>query len=511
MNKIFLLSLACCFLSLPAYTQDPGQLDVNWAENGSCIIGFENSDLYSYCAAIQSDGNIIVAGCRKEVSSSDKNLFAVKIDESGQLADFGNADDHFVLDLSEENEYIQAIYIDQNDNIFLGGNSGLNGFLIKLDPHGEIDTSFGENGMLRFERVFKIRGISPYIIESNHALLLAGNDLDYAGLVLINENGSINENFGDNGWCYVPVMNSWFNQVGVAIDNGYIYASGHVFLSGGYGLLSRFFLDGQLDNSFSDDGSLLIEAPNSGTDLNFLGQALHSEDADKITLSGAYLHPEGDYDVCACQINDNGEMNVLFGMEGWSFLRWSFSDETLSSFKLQENGQMYFGGDTDKNGTKDLLMGKISEDGFPDLEFGQNGFVITDLSDGSESASELLIHPSGERLYLAGETINPDLEKSLIVTRYYSGYSSSIDQLAGDRTEIWPNPVSDLLYIENEYLHSNHFTIKVYSSDGALLFHKKIKNCHQGIKIKRSGLKPGMHLLTIQTDEWMKTKKIIIQ
>ena len=88
-----------------------------------------------------------------------------------------------------------------------------------------------------------------------------------------------------------------------------------------------------------------------------------------------------------------------------------------------------------------------------------------------------------------------------------SGYGVSIDNTMPDHFRIYPNPVHDLLTISFKELEE--YTIEINSLNGQVLY--RAKTSASSFQIDLSSFPRGLYLINIRTNEFVNTKKILLQ
>jgi spore coat protein CotH len=83
----------------------------------------------------------------------------------------------------------------------------------------------------------------------------------------------------------------------------------------------------------------------------------------------------------------------------------------------------------------------------------------------------------------------------------------SVTSVKKDDVKLYPNPVSDDLYIESGAY--NDLNIRIYNSNGQLVLSSPIGKGENKLSVK--GLKNGVYLVRIQNDQLNKVRKIIVQ
>jgi uncharacterized delta-60 repeat protein len=147
--------------------------------------------------------------------------------------------------------------------------------------------------------------------------------------------------------------------------------------------LARYNVDGMLDPSFGDRGTVMTDF--AGGDDS--GWSLAIQPDGKIVVGGV---ADGDFALARYSIT--GELDSTFGLDG----RITFDlggDDRVNAVRLQADGKIVAAGVA--NGV-DFAIVRVNADGTPDTIFGSNGRVVTDCSGGPDAAFAVLVRSDGK-------------------------------------------------------------------------------------------------------------------
>lgn len=83
------------------------------------------------------------------------------------------------------------------------------------------------------------------------------------------------------------------------------------------------------------------------------------------------------------------------------------------------------------------------------------------------------------------------------------------DNIKNNSFNFYPNPASDIINLDIEYLKDNNFTLNIYNIMGLLVESKIIKNNQKQINV--GDLYNGIYILEIKTKDWTKSQELIIR
>ena len=250
--------------------------------------------------AFQSDGSIIAVGTVDTYS----DFLIVKIDPATWRLDtlFGSGTGMVVIDTSGivRQDWAEAVAVRPDDYILVGGFAS-NGtdddiVIVRLDPQGNIDPTFGTNGKV----VIDLGGdeyLEDLVLQPDGRLVGAGSTNDWSAgiyrsvLFRLNADGSKDTGFGTGGVVSMDLFPSAFDSFGaVALQaDGRIVAAGDTAPTDSLaytGFLLRFDTSGAIDPSFGTSG--MVTVPQVGTNVSNSIYDIAIQPADgKIVAAGS--------------------------------------------------------------------------------------------------------------------------------------------------------------------------------------------------------------------------------
>jgi uncharacterized delta-60 repeat protein len=295
--------------------------------------------------------------------------------------------------------------IDDQQRIVLAGISGMgtDAFSVtRLTANGNVDTSFGNNGLSRhlFERGEDFVADATQL--SNGQFLIAGTSNGDIAVVRLHPNGDIDDTFGEHGKAFFTVTPE-SREVGLKIV---IQSDGRIIIGGTTDaypvhdeshtnlLLIRLNANGSLDNSFGSSGVLIHDL---GQKYDVFGDM--QIDAAGRVLIGAGTSDDSYYattDFLLLRFLANGVLDSSFGTNG--IHRSNFGTyASISSINVELGGKILVAGLTNLNTNYDVALLRVNEGGTPDLTFGANGKVVYDAGYGvDEVLEDVLVAPDGK-------------------------------------------------------------------------------------------------------------------
>ncbi len=242
-----------------------GSLVEEFGVNGSFVGSHSSGYDEAYCMAVQEDGKIVVAGSTGY--GSDENMLFMRLNEDGTLDNSFGSLGYSVINSSISYERINGISIASNGNIVGAGYAYRSdpywieiASVVMLNSSGNLVTTFGENGIVfpewatdwSYTNDIEILNdeiyITGWIMPGYQSIFLSKMDMD----------GNLDASFGTNGmttFTLNPKSNAFDlyfgfeNKIYLCGNSGALAAGGPKDI-----LVIRYNMDGSIDNTFSDDG-----------------------------------------------------------------------------------------------------------------------------------------------------------------------------------------------------------------------------------------------------------------
>lgn len=286
-----------------------GQPDASFGNGGLISLNIWGPREQPLEVAVQTDGNILVAGVAYDTLYFPHALLA-RFRPNGLLdASFGNDGLLFPT-------YIEGLGAGINVTLFqegkiLMGLSNLTGphdyMLTRLNQDGTPDLAFGDNGLARFDFGNNER-ITSIVVQPDGKIVVAGDsegNIPGVGIIRLFPDGSLDTKFGDSGQVLVNSDFAPCDPGSLALQpDGKTLMSIIVSVgaSDDFGLV-RLLQDGNFDPTFGAEGKVRTTFGNNSYDYAF-SVAVQSD--HKIIVSG-YTNTGSDYAVALARYQSNFE------------------------------------------------------------------------------------------------------------------------------------------------------------------------------------------------------------
>lgn len=391
-----------------------GSTDNNFGINGVVLtqIGFSSS--YIQDVAIQTDGKIVAVGFHN--ASTDPNtttrssFAAARYNYDGTLDTTFDGDGKWFESTSfPENNKATSVEIQSDGKIVIGG-----ALLVRLNPNGSLDNSFGIGGRIVTTGLSFINSLA---IQSDGKIVAGGGSFSSStnfdtAVARFNTDGSPDATFDGDGKVVTPVSNSSDAARSIVLQSdGKIVAAG--FNNTGNAAdfsIVRYNVNGSLDSSFDGDGIVVTAVGSSQDEL----YSVSVKSNGKITVAGFSF--VSNYDFSLASYNADGSLDTSFGENGVAIRELGLSYDTARDIKIQSDGKIVASGSTFNGNFFDFSLSRYNDDGTLDSSFGTNGTVISSFGSSSFSLSSA-IQPDG-KIILAGERFITSSNRDFALARY---------------------------------------------------------------------------------------------
>ncbi len=392
----FLLVLLC-----QISRAQPGTLDPTFGENGIVNVLGSASDFRGM--AMQNDGKIILGG---GAIIGDSTLFALtRLNADGSIDDsFG--ENGTALTKFGKYPYITAVAIQPDGKIVAVGQTGilLDIAMVRYFPDGTVDSSFGINGIVTLN-LENYDYATDVAIQPDGKIIVAGVTLesDEGGdqkllLVRYMPDGSLDQSFGEGG-----IVQTYFQHQTVEISRLALQDDGKIVLAGNffaveYFLAFRYNTDGSVDKSFGKNGIASISVPYKYIVYEVNDIAVQPD--GKLVLAGT-CSPDGvkgNSHMSAVRFKSDGSVDNSFGEGGLVITDFTENNTEGKALLIDSSDNIVLiGGYGTSFNLSDFALARLQQDGSPDPDFGENGFVVTPLAMSSlDQIYNGLLQPDGK-------------------------------------------------------------------------------------------------------------------
>ncbi|MFN0216146.1 MAG: T9SS type A sorting domain-containing protein [Saprospiraceae bacterium] len=448
-----------------------GSLDGTFATNGIFEGTFLGSINVAQAVTLQPDGKILVAGYTTNLQSSstyNEDLVVLRLNANG-VPDNTFGTSGAAIGSLGYNERPVGIRMTNDGRILVAGNvfhgSASNMFITRLTNDGNLDISFGVNGL---NQVSITNGLWNYCqameVQPDGKILLAGEAKTFAGLnfalIRLDPNGIYDLTFSGDGKNMHNISTTDDGaQAMLLLPDGKILLGGYANTADNKTeiALTRFNADGSLDNSYGDAGKVLTQM---GLD--------HCAVAD---------------------LNLTGMGNIIVAGTAKRY-------------------PSYF----------DFYLAKYKSDGTLDDNFGEQGITFTDYDGHYDGISDAQILADGNILVAGTGVKTSNSISEFLLARYWYGEGSATGDITQVEASAWayPNPTSERkVTLSYNLLETAKVSLDLYSLRGELLsslskFEQAAGSQKEAVTLP-PGLAAGTYLIGLRAGEKQTFIKIIVQ
>jgi uncharacterized delta-60 repeat protein len=399
-RRIIPVLLLAAMLVLPSAHAAPGDLDTSFnAPNGfNTVPGAQFFDV-----AIQPDGKILAAGVTE--NGAPPKLIVARFNVDGTLdSGFGTAG----VASATASTSGAGITIQADGKIVAAGfksnfSAGSDFFVMRLEPDGDVDTGFGQNGSTTVDFSGRSDFAGGVVIGPGGSIVVAGTttlinsgDPRYA-IARLDSTGNLDTTFGIGG--------KVATESGGGVEAA-VLGDGRILVCGSGGLL-RYTSNGSLDLTFGGGDGI--------ANIDISARSLAVQTNGFILVAGAVANPPGLPEPALARVDPNGALDTSFDGDGIAPPTLA-GNVQMTDVAVQSDGGIITVGTVDITGNDErIFLSRYTSSGSPDPSFGSAGNVITDFP-GGETVNVAI--QSDGKIVIASIFFSPATGIAGLVARY---------------------------------------------------------------------------------------------
>ncbi len=490
-----------------------GTLDSSFGVNGLAVTEFSNgntrTELFTTNMVLQDDGKILISGYyHPNWEGNDGDIFIIRYTQDGKPDEsFGiNGIDWLNLAVVE---YAKDMQLKADGKIMLAtltvnaAYSINNYLLVRLSPDGSFDNTFGTNGIVDPDTSYPKPAytIDHLAIRDDGKMVSAGvAACDIFGLSCkklivagYNEDGSIDENFGDKGKTTLQIQGRTFAPNDILLqNNGKILVAGDGSDAAGTSsedfFIVRYNISGTLDSSFGENGITTTDFSDiTGSTSYDIAQSVCLQSNGEIIAAGTSEHPfpkPKQFFSLARYYGDPLQQSWITKIKRW------IRNHILHFQDLQANNTAYYAIEKSNNNNssfKEVARIEKSEVGNQTSEMHR--YVLPSTVNSQQSTESFY------RIKAIGK------DGSVA----YSDVISETDNNSS-AFNMFPNPVKDVLHVTG-LSATNKTTLTISNVQGNIMKGASVQAGSYNFNV--SQLKQGTYYLQVKTDGKPDTYKFI--
>ncbi|MFG2880065.1 calcium-binding protein [Streptomyces sp. NPDC048337] len=287
-----------------------------------------------------------------------------------------------------------------------GGENGSDFSLLRYNPNGSLDATFGDGGAVTTD-LSPGDGGRAVALQSDGKIIVAGDTIVEEGgiswgqftVLRYTANGALDPTFGTGGRVSPDFGRGSSAGALRVLGDGRILAAGG---AQGAFALARLTPEGILDTTFGNgDGRVTTEFAGGGASVEDL--ALQTSDG-KIVAAGraGYTSPAYTTDIALARYTTDGDPDPGFDTDGNATVDWGSAADTANGVVLQPDNKLVVAG----YGSEGFTTARFNTDGTPDTTFGGDGRVGTTFEAGGGAAHDVALQADG-KIVAAGSGAGP--------------------------------------------------------------------------------------------------------
>lgn len=294
--------------------------------------------------------------------------------------------------------YASVLQVD--GKMILAGRATGDFTLLRFNPDGTADNSFGANGRASVDIPGGDNEI-PFAVtvQTDGKIVAAGQfqngtgfDYDF-GLVRFNPDGTADASFGSGGMAAISIGDNEDIARSIIVQpDGKLLVGGSAFFFGGTNsgrfAVVRFNENGTLDTTFDTDGKAIVQQ-------NGFGDIALQPDGKIVVASSDGFGSSSNF--AASRLLSNGSIDTSFGTGGKVITSFDSGESLAYSVGLQPDGKIITAGTSYAGSGQnyDFAMVRYNGNGTPDLGFDVDGKVTTSFGNLSDTARDFALQPNG--------------------------------------------------------------------------------------------------------------------
>ena len=434
-----------------SYAQQAGDLDLDFGVDGLVTTPIGGNTDFCDRLFVLDNNQILAIGYT--VNTDEADFAMVKYQADGSIdPSFGDGG-KVVTDWGGA-DYATGIIPLDNGDLLVSGRTDAGGdddfALVKYDADGNLDTSFGTDGLVTTD-FDGDTDASFDIIRQGDGVILVGKSRTTSGvydfsMAKYDFNGDLDPSFGDNGKVisHLGTANDRANRIDFQSD-GKIVLSGIIYNGSNLDFaIARYQPDGSIDLSFGDNGKVFVDF----FDDQDVPNDMVVQADDKILVTG-YAIEDGEFQFATIRLNEDGTLDNTFGASGKliTYFESPYTGGISGAIALQADGKILIGGELHQDSNNDFGLVRLNEDGSFDLSFGDGGKVMTDFAGDYDEMRSIIIQ--SDQNILAGGYATIIGSRDMALARYLSGLSVGVKTTPLlDNLLLFPNPVTSSAIVE---------------------------------------------------------------
>ncbi|MFM7006310.1 MAG: T9SS type A sorting domain-containing protein [Flavobacteriales bacterium] len=427
--KFFTVIIAI-LVSIAAYAQAPGSLDLSFAGTGYASYGPVASNFMDNAQDVVTLANGKMIYCGTSGMTSSLGIVVVRLNCDGTIDNTFGTNGYYLYNAPGGSSFAYDMELLPSGQLLIAGATSITAAnpqftMLRLNSNGTLDQTFGVNGFFNNDIGSGEDYARKILIQNNKIILVGasktpGFSTNRLALTQCDMNGVLDLTFGTNGTTVFQnaANNSCFGQSAVIGNNNDIFICGDAYINNVYyPLLAKVSATGVPYAAFGSNGVLIP--------MNFNARFFDIEyDGSKLIMAGQNNVGPWDFLLQARNTTD-GALVTTFGTAGSSIIDVVQAD-TYYELLIHPDGSLLACGTTGTAGigaARDFIISKYNANGILQTSFGTNGHTITNIAPAWDDAYGMDLYP-GNKIVVAGFSAQTNTQHA--VARYAYGPATPV-------------------------------------------------------------------------------------
>lgn len=347
--RVSLSLFVFCVLTANVFAASPGKIDLGFGTNGSTQISLSVDIHAANAVAVQPDGKIIVVGSNGPTFSNNAavNFSILRLNPNGSLDTTFGTDGKVFTDFNNQSEGAVAVEILPDGKFIVAGgadveSAGTRFKVARYTSTGALDTTFGTAGKATIDFGGIIARPTQMVVHPDGKITLAGesntNSPQFTRLLLaqLNADGSLDNSFGTSGT--MQIVSGTLDEINVSLAR---QTDGKLLIASTISPFSirRFNANGSADTAFGTNGEVTANftRASNGSSVTVIPSSIVVQPDNKFIVAG---RADNDMEPGLLRFNANGTLDAGF-RNNLALTQNCFCASQVKKIILLPNGKFY--------------------------------------------------------------------------------------------------------------------------------------------------------------------------
>jgi uncharacterized delta-60 repeat protein len=413
-----------------------GDLDPTFGTAGMVMTDINRSTDIANAVAVQADGKLVVVGqTYKHNDFSGEDFVVARYNTDGTLDNSFGIGGRVRTDFPGLAAVPSSVVIQPDGKIVVAGGAFplftfLGNFeLVRYNPNGSLDTSFGSGGIVT--TIFPEGSYASAVaLQADGKIVAAGtifvdfipgepSNTDFA-LARYNQDGTPDATFGNGGQVTTDFVGMEDDAFSVLIQpDGKIVAVGSANDPATYYNFAavRYLSNGTIDTTFGVAGKVSTDFGVAGFDR---AQSAALQSDGRIVAAGFAISQNGGVqNFAVARYTSSGVLDTTFSRDGITQIDFGSCCQSAYKVLLQSDGKIIAVGYANtESSDSDFLLARLSSRGALDASFGVAGKVRTSFGDLNGGANGAALQSDGKIVAVGFQATFSNQFSNLALARY---------------------------------------------------------------------------------------------